>query len=164
MADETVNQTGTETGNGTAEVAADSSGEALAQLQRDMANLKQGLGLLGVKPCAVCGKYHSSADPGNLFTAGCDSVCYSCLSGWGPGCCSHLDLQERESIEYRLKDWLVKYHHAKVCRESRELPPKELQDIHIVVACRECKRTGVAGGERCRHCLGNRTVWVVTMK
>ena len=140
------------------------SGEAVARLERDIANMKQGLSLLGVKPCSVCGKFCLSSDPGNLFNAGHDSVCYSCLAAWWPDCCGHLDVQERETIEYRLKDWLVKFHQAKVCREFKELPAKELQDIHIVVGCRECKGTGVMGGDRCRHCLGNGTVWVVTLK
>jgi integrase len=98
--------------------------------------------LLGVKPCSVCGKFCLSSDPGNLFNASRDSVCYSCLATWWPDCCGHLEAHERETIEYRLKDWLVKFHQAKVCREFKELPAKELQDIQIVVECREFKGTG----------------------
>jgi hypothetical protein len=136
----------------------------MAEIAQELANLRQGLALLGAKPCSVCGKFYLCSDPGNLFAAGAHSVCYACLSGWWRACCQHLDAQERETIEYRLKDWLVKFHHAKVCREAKELPEENQQEIHLVVGCRECKGSGIAGGERCRHCLGNRTVWVVTLK
>ena len=58
--------------------------EALARLERDMAKVKDALGLLGAKPCSVCGKFYLRSDPGNLFKACGDSVCYACFSSWWP--------------------------------------------------------------------------------
>lgn len=140
------------------------SSEVLARLERDMANLKDALGTLGLRACSLCGKFYPSSNPGNLFTICGDSVCYACLSVWWPGHRQSLDEPKRQLSEYKLRDWLIRYHNAKVFREFRDLPPKELQDVNVVVACRECKGKGRLAGGRCRHCLGNGTVWVVTGK
>ena len=139
--------------------------EALARLERDMANVKDALGLLGAKPCSVCGKFYLRSDPGNLFKACGDSVCYACFSSWWPDVCPKLSVHDRKAIEHKLTRWLIDHHQATVFREFSELPPRELQDVHIVVGCQECKGSGKqSGSERCRHCLGNGTVWVVTLK
>jgi len=140
------------------------SGDVLARLQREMENVKNALGLLGARPCSVCVKFYLSSDPGNLLKACGDSVCYACFSGWWADRCQGLSISDRESNEYKIMHWLIDHHRAKVYREFSELPPKELQDVRVVVGCRECKGSGKMGGERCRHCLGNRTVWVVNLK
>ena len=140
------------------------SGEVLAALQHDVANLREALGLLGVKPCCCCGRFFLGTNPGNLFAAGSDSVCYACFSGWWKGHCRDLDVSTRESMEHNLMRWLIANHGAKVYRELRELPPEEGQYLRLVVTCYECKGTGKMGVDRCRHCLGNRNVWVVTLK
>jgi hypothetical protein len=49
-------------------------------------------------------------------------------------------------------------------RELNELPPTEIQDVHLIVGCAECSGTGTFAGERCRHCLGNRNISVITFK
>src|SRR5271170_6022725 len=113
--------------------------EVLARLQKDVANLKEALGLLGVKPCCCCGKFYLGANSANLFTAGGDSVCYGCLPGWWQGRCHDLDISGRASIEHNLMRWLVANHGAKVYRELTELPPEESQYIRLVVTCYECK-------------------------
>jgi len=140
------------------------SGEVLARLEHEVANLKQAIGLLGVKPCVVCGKFYLCSNPGNLFTAGDESVCYTCLSGWWLDRCHSLSISDRESIEHNLGRWLVAHHGAKVYRELSELPSEEHQDVRLIVTCYECKGSGKMGGDRCRHCLGNRNVCVVTPK
>ncbi len=140
------------------------SGEVLARLQHDVANLKEALGLLGVKPCCCCGKFYLGTNSANLFATGDDSVCYGCLPGWWQGRCHGLDISDRELIEHSLMRWLIANHGAKVYRELTELPPEESQCLRLVVACYECKGTGKMGADRCRHCLGNRNVWVVTQK
>jgi hypothetical protein len=145
-------------------VPAQPDGDAVREMAREIANLKQGLGLLGVKPCSVCGRFFLGSDPGSFFTAGRESVCYGCLPGWWPGCCQHLDTGVREPIEYKLKDWLIHFHGGKTYRELKELPAAELQNVRVVVSCRECKGSGAMGGDRCRHCSGNGTVWVITLK
>ena len=139
--------------------------EALARIQRDLVNVKDALGVLGAKPCSVCGKFYLRSNPGDLFKACGDSVCYDCFSSWWSGTCPKLSVHDRESIEYKLTRWLIDHHKATVFHEFSELPPTELQDIHIVVGCHECKGSGKQyGSERCRSCLGNGTVWVVTLK
>lgn len=139
--------------------------EALARLERDMANVKDALGLLGAKPCSVCGKFYLRSNLGDLFKACGDSVCYACLSGWWSAVCPKLSVQDRTPIEHKLTRWLIDHHQATVFREFSELPPREHQDVHIVVGCQECKGSGKQfGTERCRSCLGNGTVWVVTLK
>ena len=136
----------------------------LARLQQDVANLKEALGLLGVRPCCCCGKFFLSAKAANLFTTGSDSVCYGCLPSWWPGHCHELSVADRESIERNLMRWLIANHGAKVYRELTELPPEEEQYLRLVVTCFECKGTGKMGAARCRPCLGNRNVWLVTFK
>jgi len=139
--------------------------EGLACLKRDMANVKDALGLLGAKPCSICGKFYLRSNPGDLFKAGRDSVCYACFSSWWSNVCPKFSIPDREAIEYKLMRWLIDHHQATVFREFSELPPKEVQDVHIVVGCHECKGSGKQyGTERCRSCLGNGTVWVVTLK
>jgi hypothetical protein len=140
------------------------SGEVLERLEHDMANLKDALGTLGLRPCSLCGKFYPSSDPGNLFTACGDSVCYACFSSWWTDHSQTLAVAERQPIEYKLREWLIRHHNARVFREFKDLPPNELQGVHIIVACRECKGSGRLAGERCRHCLANGTVWVVTGK
>jgi hypothetical protein len=140
------------------------TGAALARLEQELAQMKQGLALLGAKPCSVCGRYYLSANTGTLFHAGDELVCYACLSPWWRERCPQLRLAERGAIEHRLLRWLVEHHGAQVFRELKDLPPSELRDIHLVVSCPECDGTGKEGGERCRHCLGNRNVWVITQK
>jgi hypothetical protein len=139
-------------------------GEALARLERDMANMKNAIALLGARPCCVCAKFYLSSSAGNLFAACGETVCYGCLSGWWPGRCQSLSIPDRESSESKLMRWLTEYHQAKVFHALAELPPRELEDVHIVIGCYECKGTGILGRERCRHCHGNGTAWLVTMK
>ena len=139
-------------------------GDVLARLQHDVANLKEALGLLGAKPCCCCGRFFLTTNPANLFAGGTESVCYACLPGWWREHCHNLDVTDRASIERNLMRWLIANHHAKVYRELTELPPEESQYMRLVVTCYECKGTGRMGPDRCRHCLGNRNVWVVTLK
>jgi len=142
-----------------------SSREALARIERDVANLKDALGLLGAKPCSICGKFYLRSNPGDLLKAGGYYVCYGCFSSWWSDLCPKLPIRDREAIEHSLTRWLIDHHHAAVFREFSELPSRELQDVHIVVRCHECKGSGKQyGSERCRSCLGNGTVWVVTLK
>jgi len=140
------------------------SAEVLARLEREVANLKSAFALLGARQCSSCEKFYLTSNPGNLFSACGDSVCYACLSAWWSGRCHHLDIPSRSAIEHKLMRWLVDYHGGVVFRELAQLPPQELQDVHIVVACFECSGTGKQDGERCRYCRGSGSVWVVTMK
>ena len=143
---------------------AEVSGAPPTQLEQELAKMKRALALLGARPCSVCGTYYLTSNPGNLVHAGAERVCYICLSGWWLERSHELGIPEREAIEHKLMHWLTEYRDGKVYRELRDLPPSELQNVHLVVSCPECAGTGKLGGERCRHCLGNRNVWVITFK
>jgi hypothetical protein len=136
----------------------------LANLQQELAQAKDALALLGARPCCTCGKFYLTADAGNLFNSGTERVCYNCISTWWRARCPTLTIPERQAIEPKLMRWLIEHHEAKVFHELNELPPADTQDVHLVVGCAECNGTGTLAGDRCRHCLGNRNVWVVTFK
>jgi hypothetical protein len=55
--------------------------EVLARIERDVANLKSALVLLGIKQCSSCEKFYPTSDPGSLFAACGDTACYACFSG-----------------------------------------------------------------------------------
>ena len=93
-----------------------------------MANLKDALGTLGLRPCSLCGKFYPISNPGNIFTIR-DAICYACLSGWWPDHRRSLDQADRQLSESKLSDWLTRYHNAQVFREFKDLPPKELPDL-----------------------------------
>ena len=137
-------------------------------LQQELAQLKDALALLGARPCVHCGKFYLTADPGNLFNAGPNSgterVCYNCIAPWWRARCPELTIPERQSIEPKLMRWLLDHHGAKVYRDLKDLPPEATQDIHLTLGCAECAGTGILAGDRCRHCAGNRNVWVITFK
>jgi hypothetical protein len=145
-------------------------------LQQELAHLKDALALLGARPCVHCGKFYLTADPGNLFNAvinagpnaspnpSAERVCYNCIQPWWHDRCPTLTVPERQSIEPKLMRWLLEHHGAKVYRDLKDLPPAETQDIHLTVGCAECAGTGILAGDRCRHCAGNRNVWVITLK
>lgn len=135
-----------------------------ASLQHELANIKDALGLLGARACCTCEKFYLTANPGNLFNSGTERVCYPCISTWWRARCPTLTIPERQAIEPKLMRWLIEHHGGQVFRELNELPPADVQDVHLVVGCAECHGTGILGGERCRHCLGNRNVWVITFK
>jgi hypothetical protein len=140
------------------------SAETVARLEHDVANLKRALGLVGVKPCSSCGTFYLSSKPGNLFISQGDAVCYTCLADWWQDRCKHLSIPERDSAEHELMRWLIANHNARVYRALGDLPPEEEQSMRLIISCHECKGTGRMGGDRCRHCLGNGNVWVVTPK
>jgi hypothetical protein len=137
-------------------------------LQQELANIKEALALLGARPCCNCGKFYLTADAGNLFNPGPNSgserVCYNCIAPWWRARCPTLTIPERHAIEPKLMHWLVDHHHAKIFRSLNDLPPADTQDIHLTLGCAECGGTGILAGDRCRHCLGNRNVWVITFK
>ena len=137
---------------------------APANLQQELANVKDALALLGARPCCTCGRFYLTTNPGNLFNSGTERVCFACISKWWRARCPTLTIPERQAIEPKLMRWLIEHHEAKVFRDLNELPPAEIQDVHLIVGCAECGGTGILAGDRCRHCLGNRNVWVITFK
>jgi hypothetical protein len=139
-----------------------------ADLQQELAHIKEALAQLGARPCCNCGKFYLTADAANLFqavhNAGTDRVCYNCIAPWWRARCPTLTIPERQSIEPKLMRWLIEHHQAKIFRDLNNLPPEDTQDIHLTLGCAECAGSGILAGGRCHHCNGNRNVWVITFK
>jgi hypothetical protein len=137
-------------------------------LQQEIAHLKDALALLGARPCVHCGNFYLIANAGNLFNAGpntgTERVCYNCIAPWWRARCPNLTIPERQAIEPKLMHWLIEHHEAKVFRQLNDLPPEDKQDLHLTLGCAECAGTGILANSRCNHCLGNRSVWVITSK
>jgi hypothetical protein len=134
--------------------------DRVAQLQRDLEHLTTGVALLGIKRCCWCKRFLRTADPGLLFDAG-PAVCFACIPAWWPSHSSELTLKQREVLEYELKNWLVRCHHAEVIRSLEKLPKDPAPRLQIVVSCYECNASGNISGERCRFCDGCGTLWIV---
>ncbi|MGA7474092.1 MAG: hypothetical protein WBW60_15285, partial [Candidatus Sulfotelmatobacter sp.] len=64
--------------------------EILARQALDLDRLKDAFGLLGVSPCSWCKKFLRRSDPGALFDAGGELICYSCIPEWWPQRCAQL--------------------------------------------------------------------------
>jgi hypothetical protein len=129
--------------------------EVLARYQLDLDRVKDAFGLLGVSPCSWCKKFFRRSDPGALFDAGGELVCYGCIHEWWPQRCTQLSTKERENLEGKLVFWLRDQHHAELFKDSAKLPESSLQELHIVANCLECRGTGkLMGQERCRYCDG----------
>jgi len=135
----------------------------LKGIRRDADHLREGLGLLGVKPCCWCGRFFRASDAGVLCDCG-DLVCYGCIHEWWPHRSAELGVKDREIVEHKLSRWLLTYHHADVIRQPAKLPEDRLQDLRILATCWECHGAGTLEGSRCRHCDGRGNVWLVVMK
>src|SRR5689334_4434969 len=92
--------------------------EILRRIERDVENLREGMGLLGVKPCSWCKRFFRLSEPGTLFDCG-ELVCYDCIREWWPHRSAELSAKEREGIERKLVRWLLNHHGAEVMRHSR---------------------------------------------
>ena len=134
--------------------------DRLAALQSDLERLTTGVALLGIKACSQCKKFFRATEPGVLFEAGV-VVCYGCIQDWWNQQSSHLALKQRELLEYELKNWLVRCHHAEVIKNPEKVPKDPPAKLQVIVSCYECGASGTLTGERCRFCDGRGTVWVV---
>jgi hypothetical protein len=137
-------------------------GEALPGIEREIAELRNALGLLGLKQCSWCRKYLRFGEPGALFDAG-ELVCYTCALDWWKNKCPQLPVAERSAIEHKLVHWLIYQHHSKVIRPAGKgvetAPPNAPR---LVASCIECAGKGKdTGGGHCSHCNGLGIIWVV---
>jgi hypothetical protein len=133
--------------------------QRLASIERGLEHLKDGLGLLGVKPCTLCGVFYRRADPGSLFR---EFVCFNCIQQWWSHRCPELSGEDRQKTERELRRWLVSYHHADVILKPEKLPRPEMLVMKLVTGCDQCDASGKTySGGRCHHCDGRGTEWVV---
>jgi len=139
--------------------------EVLARHTFELDRLKDALGLLGVSPCSWCKKFFRRSDPGALFDAGGDLVCYACIHDWWTRRCTELSTTQRESLECKLVYWLRGTHHAEILKDPAKVPEPSHQELTLVANCLECRGTGKSlGQDRCRYCEGRGTVWVVVAR
>jgi hypothetical protein len=138
--------------------------ERLAQFERDLEQMRDGLALLGAKRCAECKKFFRSSDTAVLFDSGPEQVCYPCLPIWWKQRSGELELKEREAIEHKLVRWLINYHGAELIQRARRLPEEQQQEFRLAAECDQCEGTGTSLGARCRYCGGEGSMWVVIPK
>jgi hypothetical protein len=139
--------------------------EVLEGQRLEIERLKSALGLLGVRDCARCKKFYRRADPGTLFDAGSDLICYWCLQDWWTDESPNLDSKDRANLEGKLVYWLREERKAELFKDPAKLPESSLQEFCVVASCLECRGTGkMMGEERCRYCDGRGTVCVVVAK
>ncbi len=136
--------------------------EAVSRIERELVQVKDALGLLGVRPCHWCKRFFRRADAGALLDCG-DLVCYECIPEWWPHRCVELSVKDREAIERKLKRWLVTHHNGQVIHDLKKLPDSQLLELKIAATCEDCKGTGVQDHARCRSCDSG-SIWVVVLK
>lgn len=134
--------------------------ETLARMERELELLRQGLSLLDIRPCCLCRRFFR-AEPGALFDAGAESICFGCIPKWWPQRSPGLSAKDRQLIEYRLVRWMLAHHHAHVIHQAEKLPADQPQEFRLVTDCEECEGTGTLLGGRCHYCNGRGTLWVV---
>jgi hypothetical protein len=130
-------------------------------IERDLANMKEGLSLLGIRACSNCGKFFRSSSASDTFSFSGETVCFDCLESWWAALSPTLDLATRNAFEQKLMRWLIDHYDAVVVRDPASLPPSQQADFQLVVNCHECAGTGLLGKTQCRHCRGNKMIWVV---
>jgi len=132
----------------------------IGELERDLQHLTTGVALLGIKRCNWCKKFSRTSDSGLLFDSGA-TVCFACIPEWWPQYSNEVAPKQREIVEFELKNWLIRSHHAEVVRDPAKLPKDASPRLQIVVSCHECNGTGNAAGERCRFCDGQGSIWIL---
>jgi hypothetical protein len=131
------------------------------RLERDLANLKEGLILLGIRPCSSCGKFFHSENASETFSYKGETVCFDCLDSWWTARSANLDMETRSAFERKLMRWLIDNYEAVVVRDPASMPKSMVADFRLVVNCHECAGTGMLGKSKCRHCKGNKVIWVL---
>lgn len=141
----------------------DDTRDALSRLEQELARLKSGLELLGVKACCCCQNLFRATEPGSLFDAG-DLVCFACIHHWWTERSRSVAAPERELIEHKLVHWLLNHHGAKVIRGDKKHLAGDEQELRLVAACEECDGKGVWAGSKCHFCDGTGALCLVIPK
>jgi hypothetical protein len=136
----------------------------LAEMERDLQQMRDGLGLLGVKRCENCRRFFRTSDEAGLFDDGAEAICYGCIHEWWPRRAGEMELSDREPIEHKLVRWLVTHHNARLIQQSHKLPADQLQEFRLAADCDQCEGSGTLLGAHCRYCGGDGRLWVVIPK
>lgn len=136
--------------------------EKLPGIERELAALRNALVLLGLRQCSRCRKYLRLAEPGALFDAGQQMVCYGCSYDWWTNMCPQLPVKDRSALEHKLVHWLIYQHHAKVIKQAGKAIDNAPEGPRLAADCIECGGAGTntAGGP-CSRCNGRGIVWVL---
>jgi hypothetical protein len=138
--------------------------EILEGVERNLNDLVQGLGLLGVKRCSHCKQFYRASDRGRLFTSNGETVCFECIPAWWAYRREQLDCEDQQKMESDLVYWLRGFHNARSYRDSK-LPDSNDVKFELTASCHECHGTGMHFKEkRCRYCSGPGTVRIVVPK
>ena len=132
--------------------------QSLARIERELGNLKAGLGLLGLSACSKCGRFFRQADKEALFDGG-ELVCAGCVYEWWLSRSPQIGVKEREIIERKLVNWLVNYHNATIQHKPNAMEGPG-PGFRMVIACSQCNGTGQSSGKRCHSCNGCGTAWL----
>jgi hypothetical protein len=132
----------------------------LARLAQELERQKDALRLLGLKPCSSCGKYYLGQDGKSLLDAG-QLVCHRCVQNWWRQRSPTLNTGQRQTVEAKIRRWLVTHHNAKVIQQADKLPPDSQVDLKMVVGCEQCNGTGRGASGECHSCDGRGSVWIV---
>jgi hypothetical protein len=136
--------------------------EALPGIERELAALRNALVLLGLKQCSWCRKYVRFGEPGALFDAGQQLICYQCAHDWWSNTGPQLPVKDRPAIEHKLVHWLIYQHHARVIKQAGKAVNTVPEGVHLAANCIECVGAGKdTGGGHCSHCNGLGVIWVV---
>jgi hypothetical protein len=139
--------------------------DILARQQFDLDRLTDAFGLLGIIACSRCKKFYRRSEPGALFDAGGELICYADIPEWWPQRSAQLSSKDRSDLEGKLVFWLRDYHQAETFKDPAKLPDSSVQELHIVANCLECHGTGKSlGQDHCRYCEDRGTVWVIVSK
>jgi hypothetical protein len=141
----------------------DDTRDALSRLERELARLKSGLELLGVKACCCCQNLFRATEPGTLFDAG-ELVCFRCIRHWWPERVKRFSAHDRDLVEHKLVHWLLNHHGARVLHGQEKVPPADQQELQLTAACEECDGKGVWAGAKCRFCDGRGALCLVIPK
>ncbi|HEV2468904.1 MAG TPA: hypothetical protein VGS78_06895 [Candidatus Sulfotelmatobacter sp.] len=134
----------------------------LAAIERNLNDLVQALNLLGVKRCGHCKKFFRTSNPGALFAAAGEVVCFECIPAWWPLRREQLTCEQRQDTEANLVFWLRNFHSARTLHGSAKLKPNVDVKFELLAKCLECRGTGTyLGDKRCRYCSGPGTVRVI---
>jgi len=138
--------------------------ERLSRAERELEQMRSGLGLLGVKRCSRCQAFFHSSDSAAMFGDGAESVCYGCIPAWWPARSETIESTDRLPIEHRLVRWLVAHHNARPIQQSHKLPEESLQEFRLLISCEQCEGTGKLLGGHCHYCGSQGAMWLVVPK
>lgn len=138
--------------------------EMLRRIERSLEHLKEGLSLLGIKPCSWCGRFFQNTDGGALLALSDELICLESVQEWWPRRSQQFSGKDRELAEHRLVNWLLRHHRARIFPQNAQHSEEPAEQLRLVAACIECSGAGTLLEQRCGYCEGRGTVWVITPK